>query len=53
MQILTRFELATRRLHHGEAAYQKGTNLISAELLESERAAPITFTPSQWVPSAE
>lgn len=52
-QILTRFELATRRLHRGAVAYDKRYDLVPNELLQSERAEPITFTPSEGAPSAE
>ncbi len=50
MQILTRFQLAARRLHVGAPAYQEGTNHVDQDLLASERAQPLTFTPGEFIP---
>lgn len=49
-QILKRFELACHRLNIGKAAYDQGAEFIDEDLIDSEHAAPITFTPGEWIP---
>ncbi len=49
-QILTRFQLACQRLSIGTPAYERPKNFINPDILESENAAPITFTPGEYIP---
>ncbi|MFP4098220.1 MAG: hypothetical protein ACLFP8_03585 [Alphaproteobacteria bacterium] len=50
-QILSRIALAVNRFIIGEEAYGSDTaDLIDRQLLESERTAPLTFTPGEYIP---
>lgn len=49
-QILKRFALACRRFSVGEEAYTNEEELTPEELLESERAQPLTFMPGEHIP---
>ncbi len=49
-QILTRFQLACQRISIGTPAYERPKDFIDPDILESERAQPITFTPGEYIP---
>lgn len=49
-QILKRFALACRRFSVGEGAYTNEEELVTEELLGSEGAEPLSFTPGEHIP---